>query len=110
MAPVAPILCVLSPLKLQHLLGAALIEMPSDPVTMFTIHQLRGPSVAPDNNSVFAMREPHFMLEIMGCVTREESRHTFIFLFSFSDAIGDMQSSLHNNMQGAVWNAAGVGV
>lgn len=39
-----------------------------------TIHQLRGPSAAPDNNSVFAMREPHFMLEIMGCVTREESR------------------------------------
>lgn len=55
-------------------IGRSLAEMPSDPVTMFTIHQLRGPSAAPDNNSVFAMRDPHFMLEIMGCVTREESR------------------------------------
>ena len=55
-------------------IGRSLVEMPFDPVTMFTIHQLRGPSAAPDNTSVFAMREPHFMLEIMGCVTKEESK------------------------------------
>ena len=55
-------------------IGRSLAKMPSDPVTMFTIHELRGPSAAPRDDSVFAMREPHFMLEIMGCVVNEESR------------------------------------
>ncbi|KAK9364664.1 hypothetical protein V1509DRAFT_635609 [Lipomyces kononenkoae] len=57
-----------------EIIGRNLAKMPSDPATMFSIHQLRGPSAAPNNESVFAAREPHFMLEILGYATAEEDR------------------------------------
>jgi hypothetical protein len=44
-------------------------HMPSNPATLFSIHQLRGISAAPRQNSVFGTREPHYMLEILGYAT-----------------------------------------
>ncbi|GFG22822.1 6-hydroxy-D-nicotine oxidase [Aspergillus udagawae] len=53
-------------------IGQYLATMPSDPGTMFSIHQLRGPSVTPQKHSnVFAAREPHYMLEILGYAAEE---------------------------------------
>ncbi|KAJ5903503.1 6-hydroxy-D-nicotine oxidase [Penicillium tannophilum] len=40
--------------------------LPNDPGAMFSLHQLRGPSAAPqEHGSVFGSREPHYMLEIL---------------------------------------------
>ncbi|KAJ6109987.1 6-hydroxy-D-nicotine oxidase [Penicillium sp. IBT 16267x] len=40
--------------------------LPMDPGAMFSMHQLRGPSAAPqEHGSVFEPREPHYMLEII---------------------------------------------
>jgi hypothetical protein len=47
--------------------------MPTDPGTMFSVHQLRTSSETPESPSVFATREPHFMLEIVGCATTTEN-------------------------------------
>ncbi|KAJ5818196.1 hypothetical protein N7474_003787 [Penicillium riverlandense] len=56
-------------------IGRNLERMPTDPATMFSIHQLRGPSAAPqDHSSVFVTREPHYMLEILGYVTEERRK------------------------------------
>jgi hypothetical protein len=53
-------------------LGRHLAKMPSDLCTMFSIHQSRVSTPTPNSDSVFAAREPHFMLEIIGCTTTEE--------------------------------------
>jgi hypothetical protein len=54
-------------------IGKRLRDMPQNPGSMLSIHQLRGPSTKPeDRPSVFAAREPHFMLEILGYSTVEE--------------------------------------
>ncbi|KAL2842916.1 FAD-binding domain-containing protein [Aspergillus pseudoustus] len=53
-------------------IGRNLALLPSDPAAMFTVHQLRGPSVDGTLTkplSVFATREPHYMLEILGYAT-----------------------------------------
>lgn len=51
-------------------IGRNLAVMPSDPGCMVSIHQLRGPSAGPqDHSSVFATREPHYMLELLGFAT-----------------------------------------
>ncbi|KAL4888989.1 D-lactate dehydrogenase [Aspergillus ambiguus] len=48
-------------------IGQSLACMPPDPGTMMSIHQLRGPSTEPQgHSSVFAVREPHYMLEFLG--------------------------------------------
>ncbi|KAE8146650.1 hypothetical protein BDV25DRAFT_46997 [Aspergillus avenaceus] len=60
--------------EVARAIGSSLAKMPSDPVTMLSVHQLRGPSAAPKENSVFGTREPHFMLEIIGCATAQEVR------------------------------------
>ena len=50
-----------------------LARLPADSGTMFSLHQLRGPSAAPQaHGSVFATREPHYMLEILGYATSSE--------------------------------------
>lgn len=60
------------PLPVAETIGRNLERMPIDPGTMFSIHQLRGPSVAPQgHSSVFATREPHYMLEFLAYVTKE---------------------------------------
>ncbi|KAE8445675.1 hypothetical protein EG329_012973 [Mollisiaceae sp. DMI_Dod_QoI] len=48
--------------------------MPSDPGTMFAVHELRGPSASPTKESVFGTREHHFMVEILGTSVKIELR------------------------------------
>lgn len=59
-------------------IGRILARMPSGDGPMISIHQLRGPSAGPQSQpSVFATREPHYMLELLGFVTegdREQAR------------------------------------
>ncbi|PYH40846.1 FAD-binding oxidoreductase [Aspergillus saccharolyticus JOP 1030-1] len=57
--------------ELAEVIGQSLERMPADPATMLSIHELRGPSATSKRDSVFAAREPHFMLEILGCVVAE---------------------------------------
>jgi hypothetical protein len=46
--------------------------MPSSFGTAFSAHELRGPSSEANNDSVFACREPHFILEFISLVENEE--------------------------------------
>jgi hypothetical protein len=55
-----------------EVIGRNLARMPNDPGAMFSMHQLRGPSVGKQSHgSVFATREPHYMLELLGFSTKE---------------------------------------
>lgn len=59
----------ISPLVAETV-GRNLALMPTDQGAMVSIHQLRGPSAGPQSHSsVFATREPHYMLELLGFVT-----------------------------------------
>lgn len=60
--------------QVTEVLGRNLAKMPSDLATMFSIHQLRGPGATPHDDSIFASREPHFMLEVLGFSTKEETK------------------------------------
>lgn len=60
--------------EVSEIIGSGLEIMPSNPATMFSIHELRGPSVSLNEESVFGTRVPHFMLEILGCALKEEDR------------------------------------
>ncbi|PWY88870.1 D-lactate dehydrogenase [Aspergillus sclerotioniger CBS 115572] len=57
-----------------EVIGRNLAIMPGDMGTMFSIHELRGPSAVEKGDSVFASREPHFMFEVLGFVTDEKGR------------------------------------
>ncbi|KAJ5775380.1 uncharacterized protein N7511_000391 [Penicillium nucicola] len=60
---------------LAGVIGRHLRDMPDNPGCMLSIHQLRGPSAQPPGQpSVFAAREPHFMLEILGFSITEEQK------------------------------------
>ncbi|CRG83597.1 hypothetical protein PISL3812_00951 [Talaromyces islandicus] len=59
--------------EVTECIGRALENMPKDPGTMLSIHQLRTLSETPASPSVFATRESHFMLEIVGCATKTEN-------------------------------------
>ncbi|RHZ65813.1 uncharacterized protein CDV56_104170 [Aspergillus thermomutatus] len=49
-----------------------LATMPTDPGTMLSVHQLRGPSAQEqDHTNVFEAREPHYMLDILGYAVEE---------------------------------------
>lgn len=53
-------------------IGRSLDRMPADPGTMFSIHQLRGPSTTEGSRglpSVFESRVPHYMVELIGFST-----------------------------------------
>ncbi|KAL2859290.1 oxidoreductase [Aspergillus pseudodeflectus] len=58
------------PETIAEVIGRNLARLPTDPATMFSLHQLRrGPSTertGSEVSSVFATREPHYMLEILG--------------------------------------------
>jgi hypothetical protein len=63
--------------EVAQVVGRNLAKMLPDPGCMFTVHQLRGPSASSNNNNtVFAAREPHYMLEILGYSTTEENKQT----------------------------------
>ena len=46
-------------------------EMPSVDGASFVMHELRGPSAAPNSESVFGSRESHFVLEIIKTVAKK---------------------------------------
>lgn len=54
--------------EIAEVIGRNLAEMPSDPSTMFSWHELRGPSTNADEESVFGAREPHYVIELLGTV------------------------------------------
>ena len=58
--------------KTTEIISKGLDKMPSSTGTAFSLHELRGPSAAPNADSVFGTREPHFMLEFLSMVDREE--------------------------------------
>ncbi|KAE8168699.1 hypothetical protein BDV40DRAFT_3002 [Aspergillus tamarii] len=60
--------------EVAEAIGRNLTTLPTDPGTMISMHQLRGPSAAPKDNSVFATREPHYMLEIVGFAVVEDRK------------------------------------
>ncbi|OBT69935.1 hypothetical protein VE03_00413 [Pseudogymnoascus sp. 23342-1-I1] len=55
-----------------EILGRAFEKMPSSFQTSVCVHELRGPLAAPNPDSVFASREPHFMLELISLVAKKE--------------------------------------
>lgn len=57
---------------ISAIFGRHVQRMSSNPGLMFSIHGLRGPSAFPRDNSVFAAREPHYMIEMLGFSTEEE--------------------------------------
>ncbi|KAJ5713944.1 uncharacterized protein N7483_011125 [Penicillium malachiteum] len=55
--------------KVAEAIGSNLAHLPADAGAMCTIHQVRGPSAAPQepgSDSIFGPRQPHFMIEILG--------------------------------------------
>ncbi|KAL4914966.1 FAD-binding domain-containing protein [Aspergillus aurantiobrunneus] len=65
------------PEHVAEVIGQNIARLPSDSGMMFSLHQLRGPSVEPDASrlpSVFASREPHYMLEILRYGAIESAR------------------------------------
>lgn len=60
-------------------IGRSLDQMPSDPGTMLSIHQLRGQSTTAGSGglpSVFETRTPHYMLELIGFSTVDATADT----------------------------------
>lgn len=50
----------------------SLEDMPVDPATSLVVQEVRGPSTQDHGNTFFVNRERHFLLEIVGSVTRPE--------------------------------------
>lgn len=59
---------------ISAILGTALENMPTDPGTMLSLHQLRGPSAKDTPGSLFASRFPHYMLEVLGFASLKENK------------------------------------
>ncbi|KAJ5921424.1 6-hydroxy-D-nicotine oxidase [Penicillium verhagenii] len=60
---------------LAETIARNLSVLPNDPGAMFSMHQLRGPSAAPQaHGSLFLPREPHYMLEILGYAATPENQ------------------------------------
>jgi hypothetical protein len=62
--------------EVTRILGPITAEMPSDPGTMYSVHELRGDSASPQTNSVFGSREPHMMVEFVGTTIEQANAHT----------------------------------
>lgn len=61
--------------SIAEAIGRNLPHLPADPGAMFSLHQLRGPSAAAQQHkSVFSVREPHYMLEILGYAISPEKK------------------------------------
>ncbi|KAJ6036387.1 6-hydroxy-D-nicotine oxidase [Penicillium herquei] len=63
--------------EVAETIGSNLVNLPADAGAMFTIHQVRGPSVTqqePGRDSLFGPRQPHFMLEILGYSVESEKQ------------------------------------
>lgn len=64
--------------EIAAVIGKYLANMPSDPATMFASHELRGASTHTNNGSVFRVREPHYVLELLGSVTDHTNLDTSV--------------------------------
>jgi hypothetical protein len=62
--------------EVTKIVGPILAEMPSDPGTMYSVHELRGDSARPKTNSVFGSREPHMMVEFIGTAIEQANANT----------------------------------
>lgn len=81
--------------EVTAVIGSALEKMPSDPAAFFSIHQLRGPSAVSNSRSVFGTRDPHFMLEILGCSMEEEDREKSVqWAAEISKSISEVKSDV----------------
>lgn len=78
-------------------IGENLEKMPADQGVMMSIHQLR---VTPDSNSVFASKEPHFMLEILGYALQQNSEVSEQWATNLWE---DLQKTDHSNFLGNVY-------
>lgn len=56
--------------EIAEVIGRNLAKMPSDPSTQFSVHELRGPSTNSDEGSVFRARDPHYIIELLGNVSK----------------------------------------
>lgn len=74
--------------SIAEAMGRNLARMPADPGAMVSIHQLRGPSAGPQNHaSVFASREPHYMLELLGYTTGGDPEESSQWAFTTAEEI-----------------------
>ncbi|KAJ5740601.1 D-lactate dehydrogenase [Penicillium malachiteum] len=58
-------------------IGSNLVHLPANAGAMLTIHHLRGPSAEPQKpgrDSMFGLRQPHFMLEFLGYSVEPEKQ------------------------------------
>ncbi|KAJ6024873.1 6-hydroxy-D-nicotine oxidase [Penicillium herquei] len=81
--------------EIAEAIGSNLASIPTDPGAMFSLHQVRGPSAAPQvHESIFQPRKPHFMLEILGyAVTPEKQAESEAWGESFSAELEKAASS-----------------
>jgi hypothetical protein len=81
--------------EVAAMIGSSLEKMPSDSATMFSIHELRGPSAVENAKSVFATRVPHFMLEILGIASTKENRDKSLeWATEIWKAVGQMDNDI----------------
>ncbi|KAI1878353.1 uncharacterized protein JN550_000535 [Neoarthrinium moseri] len=63
-------------------------KMPDDPATLFSAHQLRGPSAAPRAGSVFSARTPHYVFEFIGTTSSpDRAQESWLWVTGFRDAL-----------------------
>ncbi|OKL60649.1 hypothetical protein UA08_04052 [Talaromyces atroroseus] len=86
--------------ELVETIGKNLEKLPSDHGTMFSIHQSSVSSATPQSNSVFASREPHFMLEILGYATQENYELSEQWAVDFWK---DVQKTDNKNLLGSTY-------
>lgn len=58
--------------EIIEVIAINLQQMPSSSGTALVINELRGPSATPKDNSIFASREPHFIIEFFATTAKEE--------------------------------------
>lgn len=68
--------------------GAHIAAMPTDPATLFSVHELRGTSASPRAGSVFGARTPHYVFEFIATSSSQgEARHAWKWATEFRDAV-----------------------
>jgi hypothetical protein len=74
--------------EVNAIIGRKTASMPEDPATLFTVHQLRGPSEAVNPNSVFEARIAHYCLEFIATASEpERTQAVWDWAVGFRDAI-----------------------
>jgi hypothetical protein len=74
--------------EVNTIIGRETARMPEDPSTLFSIHQLRGPSEAVNPNSVFGARIAHYCVEFIATASAlERTQAVWDWAVGFRDAI-----------------------